>query len=324
MSTTLTFTVTAQLPPDHKGRLDGRGRVYDATGADDTSTMTVAIAEADLLPTEADFLVTLSAVPLSFIPGRLVVDFTDDDPTAAGNTVTADLAEYVAAALIALLSPGAGVSGWPTVANVEARLAAAGLALRSSADVVGALADVVAEVERETQQQFIADTVDSIRFYDGSGTPELEVDPMVSLTAIAALISATDTIGTPYPYARLIAEIGRPLTRIIVAQGSAWQMYPQSFLAGRQNIRVTGKFGYGATVPPDLWAAVAGEAASRLAGEAVHTGRGRIQSRQIDAVRVAYFDNSDVGSWHARYLKAIDRYSRSLGRQLRLWKPRMV
>jgi hypothetical protein len=241
-------------------------------------------------------------------------------------------------------------SAWPTPADVLQRLSNAGITLRGDADanyVQRALDDVTDEAGREAGRQFVADASDTTRLYDGRGLPEIEVDDLVSLTSVS--LSGLGADGTTLPNATLVFEQGKPRNRLVLDAGAlpstslagggfypggpladgvgagvwgALSALPRVFPAGRQNVSVTGRFGYAATVPVDLWRAVCGEAAARLAAEAVTSGQGRIVQIRDGGLQIhrQFGAPGDDAGWTKPYSAALKRY-RKRARQ-RTWQLR--
>lgn len=199
---------------------------------------------------------------------------------------------------------------WPTAGDVSSRLTAAGVTLRVdiTARATDALAAVIAETERRTRRQFIADAVDSARTFDGSGTATLDIDEIVSLTS-ATVLGGWGTPTYDLTDVQMFAETNRACTRLVAATGSlpafatagVYTIY-RMFPAGRQNIVVTGKWGYGPTVPADLWQAVCGEAAFRITCEATWNQNGRISAESYgDEKRVYQLDSGEALMWHQTF-----------------------
>lgn len=223
---------------------------------------------------------------------------------------------------------------WCGAADVQARLSAAGVTLRDTTGsrISAAIDEVTAEVARRTLRQFVADTVDQTRTYDGTGTAEIEVDEIVSLTGVQ--VSGLQMMPTyTLDGVTIVQEQNRPQTRLVVAQGSVpafttegvFAPYPLIFPAGRQNIGVTGRFGFTAQIPPDLWHAACGEMAYRLCSEAVFDPAGRtVLWREGDEETRLQLAESDATKWHDIYLKAVAKYKRPSGRRLRNMRPRMA
>lgn len=228
-------------------------------------------------------------------------------------------------------------AAWPVAADVSLLLSACNVTLRvTGADATERIARVRAEVAGEvlqrTSRQFLADSNDTTRTYDGSGSPEFEVDEMVSLTS-ARVIGLQSEPSYFLDNVVLVAEYTVPYTRIVTAKGSlpafttsvATYPYRTLFPAGRQNIQVTGKFGYAATIPQDLFEAVAGECAHRLALEVGWRPTGAVSERRAGDATVK-FALADAGAtgWHGRYERAIREYARPMGRRVRNLRPKMI
>lgn len=220
---------------------------------------------------------------------------------------------------------------WPTAADVEAVLADAGVTLRSSERVQSVLDAVIAEVAQRTQRQFAPDTEDTTRYYNGSGTAQLEVDEILELTSVTVIGVQSDP-GYTLADVQIVSQQERPQTLLVVGRGNLPAIgptaYPRFFPAGRLNIAVTGRYGYAETIPADLWEAVCGEAAARVANEAIFRPGGRLQSYKDGEVDETYHlgvtATSEAGleptvglGWHRRFEAAIRRYKRPVGRKLR-------
>jgi hypothetical protein len=231
----------------------------------------------------------------------------------------------------------ASYSQWPVQADIQLLLTSTNVTLRVTGGSIAerfnrAIAEVTQEVAKETHQQFLADTSDTTRIYDGSGTSELEVDPMVSFTG-AVIIGLQSDPGFTLAGIQLANELNRPQTRLITATGSApaWTTdgvfvaYHQVFPVGRQNVKVTGKFGYAASIPQDLWEGVCQECAFRMTQEVLFRPTGRVAEQKAgDAMTRYSLDRATITGWHERYRQAIDRYKRRPGRKLRNMKAAMI
>ena len=215
------------------------------------------------------------------------------------------------------------------------RLAVAGMTLRRplfTDRLTPMIAAVIAEVAQRTQRQFVPGDSAEIRYYNGTGSAEQEVDEMVSLTSVGVIGLSLLPVYTLND-ASLVFEQGRPRTRIVVAHGSVPAMtsegvflpYPWYFPAGRQNIAVTGTFGYGPTIPADLWEAACGEMASRLAGEIIFTPAGRLAEWAQAGVSEKYslLPHTAIG-WHEVFEAKMTLYKRPSGRRLRNLRSKMM
>lgn len=226
-------------------------------------------------------------------------------------------------------------SKFPTQYDVLTRLKAAGITLKNddlNTRMNFVLKDVPSEVFRRTMRQFEADKEDTYRVYDGSGTPEQETDEIISVTAVNIVgfqFQPGYTIYNPV----LVQEQGKPSASIIIGQGqtpavSASGVFSQImsiFPAGRQNIKVIGRFGYGETIPADLWNAVCGEMASRLTSESLFVQDGRLTSWEGGDEKITLSSpNSNSIGWHETYENTVNLYKRPNGRRLRNLYPSMI
>lgn len=201
-------------------------------------------------------------------------------------------------------------TAYPTAYDVRARLDAAGVTLRVdiTTRATTALEEVIAEVERRTRRQFIADTIDNVRTFDGSGTATLDIDEIVSLTTVT-IAGGWGTPAYDLSGAQMVQATGRPCSRLVVGTGSLpayntvgigglYRLFP----AGRQNILVTGKWGYGEAIPADLWHGICGEAAVRMTREASWNQGGRISSESYgDEKRSYQLDEGEALGWHQAF-----------------------
>jgi len=230
--------------------------------------------------------------------------------------------------------PTPDYTAWPTAGDVFARLAEAGAALRirqNDSRIASLLASVPAEITQKTRRQFIADASDTSRVYDGSGTSEQEVDEMVSFTQ-ADVFGLQPAPGYTLSNVILSWEQGLPQTRLIVGQGSlpAWAtsgvLAPIAYIfpSGRQNIRVTGRFGYAESIPPDLWEAACCEIARRLIATSLFQPAGRVSLRKAgDEEERCQLDGVEALGW-PDYAQTVKFYARPNGRRMRNMRNRMI
>ena len=217
-------------------------------------------------------------------------------------------------------------TSWPILSNVQARLTAANIVLRTPADTdrqQAAMDAVVAEVLRRTQRQFQPGVTDEVRYYDGSGSPEQEVDEMISLSSVFIVAYDQQPV-FELTDALLTFEQGKPKTRITVSRGTITTYaggsllpYAWHFPAGRQNVQVTGQFGFAPTIPSDLWEAVCGEMATRLAREATFFQAGQVNFNKAGDEEQRFAIKSVDTVWHGEFEAMIAFYKRRMGRKLR-------
>lgn len=148
-------------------------------------------------------------------------------------------------------------------------------------------------IDADTGRNFKADSVASARVFDGDDSDILIIDDAVEIATVEV---GQDSYGSSFQSIsasgadRYFTEpenaalIGKPITRIA--------LNARRFPAGRQNNRVTAKWGYSVAVPKDIkfvaTVFVAGILnASRQGGDA-------IKSERIGNYTVTY--NSDIGS----------------------------
>lgn len=208
-------------------------------------------------------------------------------------------------------------TAWPTAANVYARLSAANISptmLVSDEQVAHLVSAVAAAFQRRTRRQFIADGSDVVRYYDGAGTGEQIVDAMTSLTSVEVLgyvgLGPLTLSG-----AYLADATGYPRDRILIAQGPpVWapgMYYLDRFPEGRRNIKVTGRFGYAATIPVDVWEAIlCGVAADIADANRVQSGGAPVAWHEGDTDE-RYLDQQigEIAGWRAKYERAVSDYS---------------
>lgn len=125
----------------------------------------------------------------------------------------------------------------------------------------------VSMLSQETKRQFLK-TTNEIRYFDGSGTSELEVDEYVDIVDINILYASPNV--TPIPLVNWweVERKNFAKCRIYVNQGAPWQMaavnYVLRFPVGRANIKVTGDWGYAATIPAMVWEVIRQMAGTHL------------------------------------------------------------
>lgn len=111
-----------------------------------------------------------------------------------------------------------------------------------------------AYIENYTGRTFEKETAVS-KLYDGDGTDELLVNDLLTLTKIEILDEDGDVDYTIddtteyYLYPAPTTPFTRPYTSIVL---NIYNAPVTKFLKGRQNIKVTGNFGYADTVPQDI------------------------------------------------------------------------
>jgi hypothetical protein len=232
----------------------------------------------------------------------------------------------------------ADYTGWPTAEDVQERLASVGIVLRGASDVqtsrINAVsAAVTAYVAKRTLRQFVADDAASVRYFDGTGTASLEVDEFVEFLGATAIGLNADP---GYPLANVIThyEQGKPRTWLLRGQGglpafqvaAVYQPVPTIFPLGRQNIAVTARWGYGETIPVDIWEAVACETARRVGNEAINRPGGGITISYQDGDEKRTYAKGGLDAVFSiqSFNRAIGDYRARPGRMLRNARPPMI
>jgi hypothetical protein len=224
---------------------------------------------------------------------------------------------------------------WPTVQQVKDYLAASGIPIRNNSDthIQRTIAGVVSDLEVRTHRQFIADTVDSSRKFDGTGTGELVVDDMVSLTSVK-ILGYTGIAAWDVSTAVLLEENSFAKNKIIIASGVPYQFNYgvfSRFPEGRANIEVTGKFGFDIYIPDDVWLAVCARSATILAGQFITDSKtGRILSSWIEgASSEKYTDGSfkqigEVQGWIKQWTDTVRIYKKPFAERSKRVKRVMI
>ena len=211
--------------------------------------------------------------------------------------------------------PTPDYSAWPTLDDVEIVLAAAQITpsnpVRARFDALSAA--IQTEVARETRRQFVP--VQEDRLFDGSGTPVLDVDEIVTLDGIALLGGQSEVLGAITAY--LVSEAGQPQMQISTARGGN-PAFANCFPSGRRNIKVSATWGYAATIPADLWDGVTGRIAASMARLTFATA-GRADGRGLQIVeeqfgderkKYAKFDHSESFIGPTEWKALLKRYKR--------------
>lgn len=227
---------------------------------------------------------------------------------------------------------------WCQVVDVLGRLQVLGVNLRvpsapAAERVQSAIDEVTGEVAIRTLRNFLPGPPNETRTYDGTGTAELEVDEIIELVS-AVVVGIQSAPGYTLANVKTIFEQNKPTTRLVVAVGAVPAMttegafipYQWVFPAGRQNIVVTGTFGYGAQIPAALWNAVLDEAVRRVAQEAIFNPAGGIVvSWELESAKQQFMPGGITALGAARkYADALRDWKRPAGRRLRNLRPRMM
>ena len=213
---------------------------------------------------------------------------------------------------------------WPSVAQVQAKVKGIGFTLASDIDtdyVQQIIDSVSAEIEQECRRTFVG--VTETRYFNGSGRGEQEVDEYITLTAVEILGYFGSVAGMSLTNWWEPQTNKFPKNRIQIYQGSQPTMtriYIGSFPFGRSNIKVTGTWGYGSTIPANIWGAVLDYAACILAAEMQYSdGSGfKAMWKEADVMEQLILLDPKKFLPHMRRVRtAIKQYRKSTGSYLR-------
>ena len=222
---------------------------------------------------------------------------------------------------------------WFTDEDILTALDATGVTPRTLKRVESVREAVIQQIGFKTLRQFVAGPQGEVRTYDGNGTPLCEVDEMISLSNVTVL-GMQNQPGYPLENVTLVYEQGKPYTRLQLAQGSlpafapagVWQPYMAIFPAGRQNVLVTGQYGFAATIPADVWNAGLEQCAAMLTRETFFAVGGAVsEKRQGDTMtQFKLPDVSNPAGWTTEFARVLRDYRRPQGRRLRNLRQRMI
>lgn len=214
-------------------------------------------------------------------------------------------------------------TAWPQISDVTALLGSTGIVVKAglTADLKQLRLDAaVRKITRETHRQFIAGQPQEARDFDGTGTGIMEVDDYVSITDIQFFqfpLVATIDISTYFQ----ISQSTFANNKIYILQGPANRSfgYILNFPEGRANIKIVGTWGYGATIPEDVWEAVLYEATANIADANRLGTLGILDEIRDDDVTLKYSEKqiSTISGWHGMFIAACERYKRGVRQAIR-------
>jgi len=100
---------------------------------------------------------------------------------------------------------------------------------------------------------FIADSADTIRYFDGNGDKVLYIDPFISITKLEVVESGGVAVADYTEWTENADYITIPYNRL-PKRGLQIERFgnKSNFYRYQKGIKVTGKFGYSAIVPDDI------------------------------------------------------------------------
>ena len=163
-------------------------------------------------------------------------------------------------------------------------------------------------IENYTGRTF-AKTTGVSKLYDGDGTTELLINDLIALTKVEILDADGDVSYTIddtteyYLYPSSTTPFTRPYTSIVINRENA--PIP-IFLRGRQNIKVTGNFGYADDVPNDI-KMVAVKIVSGFIEEKNLSTAGEVKKERLGEYDVTFQDVSKMAN-HLSLNQTLDQY----------------
>lgn len=221
-------------------------------------------------------------------------------------------------------------TAWPTVAQVSAFLTSANISptLQTSDDLYQVHIDAAsAEMGKRTQRQFVAGSAGEVRYYDGSGDGMQPIDEFIDVSAVQFLMYP-QVAGIDIQYWYEPSRNGYPQDVLQIYQGPANTNYGYvaNFPLGRSNIKVTGQFGYAATIPAPVWMAVLKKAAASIAAANTLDAQGKMVSETDGDADHKYGGDmpGDTAGWLEDFEAAVKAYKRPLKTRRRRQKAALL
>jgi len=204
-------------------------------------------------------------------------------------------------------------TAYPTTADVNIAIAAAGSSYDNDPFTADKLASVISMVEKETGRAFPT-SASAARYFHGNGYGEMVIDEFIAISEITLIGYYGNASGIALANAQGIERQGGPNNRIIVRKGS----YPSfglgfvnTFPKGRDNIKVTATWGYSLDWT-DLWDAIRDEAAAQCLRFSEYNPGGKMTGwKEADVTENYTGDYADVILNSSKRLQtAIERHKR--------------
>ena len=186
-----------------------------------------------------------------------------------------------------------------------------------------ALASAAQTIEAQTGRQFT--TVTENRYFDGSGTGAQVVDDYVSLSTdsngltevyVYVLPGMTSGGQLQLGYVQQVTEKNRPSNIIQIYQGpvQASYIYYTEFPQGRSNVQVGATWGYGSTIPTDIFEATMALALDKIMSGARYSTQGLVTAMKDGDADVTFSNNPwwEASGWDKRFNAIIKSYKRDI------------
>lgn len=152
-------------------------------------------------------------------------------------------------------------------------------------------------IDQLTGRNFKADSAASVRVFDGDGSEDLLIDDCIAVTKVEVgndeyggsftEIAASGTSDMYFTYPANAASKGLPIHKI--------KLNARTFPEGRQNNRITAKWGFSAAVPEDIQF-VATVFVAGILNQQI-PGGDQIKSESIGNYSVSYNTDNGMNSW---------------------------
>jgi hypothetical protein len=176
------------------------------------------------------------------------------------------------------------MKGYTTIQQIQNYLLL-DIALLFQSQVEEWISQVEDYIDQKTGRNFVADTVASIKSYNGNGSNELIIDDCVDVTKIEIY----DTDGNLLE-GSLVAGTDYFLEPANDTPKQSIRLYGHIFSRGIQNIKVTAKWGYSVEAPKSIV-----NAATILVSNIINFSNqsdGEIQSLSVGSYNVSFKDQS--------------------------------
>ena len=157
-------------------------------------------------------------------------------------------------------------------------------------------------IDQQTDRNFIADSVASIKSYDGNGLDEIAIDDCVAVTKVEIY----DTEGNVV-LDTLVAGVDYFLLPNNELPKQTIKLYGYRFTRGIQNIKVTAKWGYSVAVPPSIRTAATVLTANII--DFSNQAEGEVQSLSVGSYNVSFKDQSKRDDFE-RIPEILDTYKK--------------
>lgn len=183
-------------------------------------------------------------------------------------------------------------------------------------------------IERKTRRQFVPGSAGEVRYYNGNGTGTLVIDEYIDVTAVEFILGPSPGTVNALDYIE-VERNGDPKTLLQIRQGPAhfvrgyWNTFPR----GRSNIKVTGQFGYAASIPKPIWGAMLRMAAQAVINANTISGGTRLAGWKDADVSEDYQTNvnlSEIAGWDTYIREAIKDYRKGAAQVIAQSRPTLL